>query len=146
MTQFKPEFVGQLGFYLTAIDEQVRHPSDGPTIGLLLCSDHDRVVAEYALRDVAKPVGIARYRIADRLPQDLAEALPSIDELTAELVPPPPPVLTADEDLVLRRYFGLGSEKRSTAAEIARRQGVSEQEVETLVEAAISKLRSWWRR
>lgn len=133
--------MGQLGFYLTAIDEQVRHPADGPMVGLLLCSDHERVVAEYALRDVRKPVGIARYRIADPLPQELAATLPPIDLLTAELAPPPQALLTPEEEATLRRFFGLGLERRWTVGEIAAKSGVDEGEVRKLLGSAVEKLR-----
>lgn len=82
---FKPEHVGQLGFYLSAVDAQVKAEQDGPTIGLLLCKSKNKLVAEYALRDSAKPMGIAEYQLIEALPADLQTSLPSIDELERAL-------------------------------------------------------------
>jgi predicted nuclease of restriction endonuclease-like (RecB) superfamily len=84
---FEPEFVGKLNMYLSAADELLRHPDDKPTIGLLLCRSKDRVVAEYALRDINKPMGVADWKtqILERLPEDLKGSLPSIEEIEAEL-------------------------------------------------------------
>ena len=66
--EFKPEYVGQLSFYLTAIDEQIKEVNDNPTIGLLLCRYKNNVVAEYTLKDMNKPMGISEYKIKDYLP------------------------------------------------------------------------------
>ena len=85
---FKPEFAGKLNFYLSAVDDLLRHPADGPTIGLLLCREKNRVVVEYALRDVAKPLGVAEYDLAAVLPAELEGRLPSVEQLEAELMPP----------------------------------------------------------
>lgn len=82
---FKPEHAGQLGFYLTAVDAQVRAPQDGPTIGLLLCKTKNRVVAEYALRDSNKPIGVAEYQLIESLPAELQTSLPSIEQIEREL-------------------------------------------------------------
>lgn len=82
---FKPEHVGQLGFYLTAVDAQVKAPEDAPTIGLLLCKTKNRVVAEYALRDSAKPMGVAEYQLIDSLPADLQTSLPSTEQIEREM-------------------------------------------------------------
>jgi predicted nuclease of restriction endonuclease-like (RecB) superfamily len=82
---FKPEHVGQLGFYLTAVDMQMKAPEDAPTIGLLLCKSKNKVVAEYALRDSAKPMGIAEYQLIEALPANLQTSLPSIEQIEREL-------------------------------------------------------------
>jgi predicted nuclease of restriction endonuclease-like (RecB) superfamily len=82
---FKPEHTGQLGFYLTAVDEQVKAPEDGPTIGLLLCKSKNKVVAEYALRDSNKPIGVAEYQLVEALPKDLEASLPSVEMIEREL-------------------------------------------------------------
>ena len=73
---FKPEFAGKMNFYLSTVDEQMRHPDDKPSIGLILCKTRKKTIAEYALRDLAKPVGIARYftRLVESLPRELAGA------------------------------------------------------------------------
>ena len=82
---FKPEYAGKLSFYLSAVDAQVKSPDDNPTIGLLLCKRQNRVVAEYALRDVSKPIGVAEYQLVAALPQDLESSLPSIEQIEREL-------------------------------------------------------------
>mgnify|MGYP003582021634 FL=1 len=84
--KFKPEHLGQLGFYLTAVDAQVKHPDDGPTIGLLLCKSRNKVVAEYALRDTAQPLGVAEYKLLESLPAELKTNLPSIAQIERELM------------------------------------------------------------
>jgi predicted nuclease of restriction endonuclease-like (RecB) superfamily len=82
---FKPEHTGQLGFYLTAVDAQVKAPEDGPTIGLLLCKTKNRVVAEYALRDSNKPMGVAEYQLIESLPAELQTSLPSTEQIEREI-------------------------------------------------------------
>jgi predicted nuclease of restriction endonuclease-like (RecB) superfamily len=84
-TDFKPEHTGQLSFYLTAVDEQVKAPDDAPTIGLLLCKRKNRVVAEYALRGANSPMGVAEYQLVESLPKDLETSLPSIEQIEREL-------------------------------------------------------------
>ena len=83
--KFKPEHLGQLGFYLTAVDAQIKHPQDGPTIGLLLCRSQNKVVAEYALRNNAQPLGVAEYQLLESLPAELQTSLPSIEQIEREL-------------------------------------------------------------
>jgi YhcG PDDEXK nuclease domain len=84
--KFKPEHLGQLGFYMTAVDRQLRDPvADGDTIGLLLCKSKNEVVAEYALADNSKPLGIAEYRLVESLPEPLKTALPTIEQIEREL-------------------------------------------------------------
>jgi predicted nuclease of restriction endonuclease-like (RecB) superfamily len=82
---FKPEHTGQLGFYLSAVDAVVKSAQDNPTIGLLLCKSQNRVVAEYALRDTNKPIGIAEYQVVAALPEELQMNLPSIERIEREL-------------------------------------------------------------
>jgi predicted nuclease of restriction endonuclease-like (RecB) superfamily len=83
--KFKPEHLGQLSFYLTAVDEQVKHSQDNPTIGLLLCKSKNQVVAEYALRQNMQPLGVAEYKLIESLPPELASDLPSIEQIEREL-------------------------------------------------------------
>lgn len=83
--KFKPEHLGQLGFYLTAVDRQVKAEHDNPTIGLLLCKSKNEVVAEYALSDKSQPMGIAEYKLAQSLPAELQTSLPSIEQIEREL-------------------------------------------------------------
>jgi predicted nuclease of restriction endonuclease-like (RecB) superfamily len=83
--KFKPEYLGQLDFYLTAVDTQIKHPQDGPTIGLLLCTSKNKVVAEYALRNKTQPIGVAEYQLVESLPPELQTSLPSIEQIEREL-------------------------------------------------------------
>ncbi len=80
---FKPEHAGQLNFYVTLVDEQIKSEEDKPTIGLLLCKQRHRVVAEYALRGMTQPIGIAEYQL--ELPEDLSRYLPTIEQIEKEL-------------------------------------------------------------
>lgn len=84
---FDPSFVGKMNFYLSAADDLLRHPDDKPTIGLLLCRSKKRIVVEYALRDLKKPVGVAHWetRIVKALPRELEGSLPTVEQLEAEL-------------------------------------------------------------
>ena len=82
---FKPEHAGQLNFYLSAVDAQVKAPDDKPTIGLLLCKTQNRLVAEYSLSGIDKPIGVAEYQLVRALPEPLDTSLPSIEEIEAEL-------------------------------------------------------------
>jgi hypothetical protein len=78
---FKPEHAGQLNFYLSAVDAQIKASDDAPTIGLLLCRSQNRLVAEYALAGVDKPIGVPEYRLVRALPEPLDTNLPSIEEI-----------------------------------------------------------------
>jgi predicted nuclease of restriction endonuclease-like (RecB) superfamily len=82
---FKPEYAGKMNFYLSAVDDRFRHPEDRPSIGLILCKDRDRVIVEYTLRGLAKPIGVSAYRITRSLPKAMKGSLPTIEELEAEL-------------------------------------------------------------
>ncbi len=83
---FKPEHAGQLGFYLTAVDTQMKTEQDNPSIGLLLCKSKNKVVAEYTLRDSNKPIGVAEYQLVEALPAELQTSLPSIEALEKSLL------------------------------------------------------------
>jgi predicted nuclease of restriction endonuclease-like (RecB) superfamily len=85
MQPFKPEFAGKMNFYLSAVDDLLRHKDDQPSIGLILCKNKNRLVAEYALRDTRKPIGVSAYQITQRLPERLKGSLPTVEELEAEL-------------------------------------------------------------
>lgn len=82
---FEPEFVGKMNFYLAAVDDQLRHPTDQPSIGLIICKTKNRIVAEYALRNSKTPIGISEYRLAESLPSALQGTLPTIEQLEKEL-------------------------------------------------------------
>ncbi len=82
---FKPEYAGKMNFYLTALDEQLRKDPQEPSIGLVMCKERNRVVAEYALRGITSPIGVAEYRLTDDLPAQLRADLPSTEQLESEL-------------------------------------------------------------
>ena len=83
---FQAEFAGKLNFYLSVIDDTLRREGDNPTIGLLLCKDKDRLVAEYALKDINKPIAVADYLLTKAIPEDLKGALPTIEEIEDEFM------------------------------------------------------------
>jgi predicted nuclease of restriction endonuclease-like (RecB) superfamily len=82
-TEFKPEYAGKMNFYLTAVDRQIKHETDNPTIGIILCKTKNTVMVEYALSDIRKPVGVASYQFTTSLPDALREQLPAIADLEA---------------------------------------------------------------
>src|SRR5208283_3548975 len=84
---FKPEYAGKMNFYLSAVDDLLRHPDDKPSIGIILCKTKNQVVAEYALRDLAKPVGKSSYvtQLVESLPKEFRGNLPSPKQLEEEL-------------------------------------------------------------
>ena len=83
--EFKAEYAGKINLYLSAIDDLLKSPTDNPSIGLILCRQQDRVLAEYALRDMTKPIGLAQYNLTKILPKNLKSAFPTIEELESEL-------------------------------------------------------------
>ncbi len=83
--RFKPEYLGKLNFYLSAVDDMLRNDGDSPSIGLILCRSDNKTIAEYALRDMSKPIGISRYDLNRALPKNLRGSLPTIDEIEMEL-------------------------------------------------------------
>ncbi|RPH79090.1 MAG: DUF1016 domain-containing protein [Nitrospiraceae bacterium] len=82
---FKPEYAGKVNFYCSVVDDRLKHETDQPTIGLILCQTKDRILAEYALRDIHKPIGVSDYELTRALPENLKSALPTIEEIEAEL-------------------------------------------------------------
>ncbi|MBG0808102.1 DUF1016 family protein [Methylosinus sp. H3A] len=82
--EFKPEFAGKMNFYLSAVDDQLRHVTDAPSIGIILCKGKNEVIVEYALRDSAKPMGVAEYRLSAALPEPLRAELPTVAEFARE--------------------------------------------------------------
>jgi len=82
---FKAEYAGKMNFYCNVVDDRLRHPADQPTIGLILCQDKNRSVAQYALKGVNKAIGISEYQLTRALPAKLKSSLPSIEEIEAEL-------------------------------------------------------------
>jgi predicted nuclease of restriction endonuclease-like (RecB) superfamily len=84
---FKPEYAGKMNFYCSAVDDLLRHPTDGRTIGLILCQTKDKILAEYALRDLEKPIGISEFELTRSLPENLKSSLPTIEDIESELDP-----------------------------------------------------------
>ena len=82
---FKPEHAGKLNFYLSAVDDLLRHPDDKPSIGILLCKNKNKVVAEYALKNINRPIGVSEYTLTQAIPEEIKTSLPTIEELEAEL-------------------------------------------------------------
>ena len=83
--EFKPEQAGKMNFYLSALDDLVKSPDDNPSVGLILCRDENRTIAEYALRDMSKPIGVSEYHLCTDLPLDLKNALPDPEEIRSRI-------------------------------------------------------------
>ena len=82
---FKPEYAGKMNFYLSVVDDKLRHADDSPSIGLILCQDKNHIIAEYALRGLNKPIGVSEYELTRALPPSLWSVLPTVEEIEAEL-------------------------------------------------------------
>lgn len=85
-TKFKPEHIGQLKFYVTAVNKQLRTEGDNPTIGLLICKDKNDIVAEYTLEEIHNPIGVSSYKLFDELSKGFQSSLPSIEEIEKQLI------------------------------------------------------------
>lgn len=84
--KFKPEYAGKLNFYLSAVDSQLRHPADCPSIGILLCRTKDKLEVEYALRGMNKPIGVSAFELSEIIPDELRTKLPTIEEMERGLI------------------------------------------------------------
>ena len=82
---FKPEYAGKMSFYCSVVNDRLRHGDDKPTIGLILCQQHNRVLAEYTLRGMDNPIGVSSYELTRALPTELKTSLPSIEQIEREL-------------------------------------------------------------
>ena len=82
---FEPEDAGQLNFYVNVVNDKLKGPQDGDTIGLLLCKGKNTVLAEYALKGYNQPIGVSDYQISKAIPEELKSSLPDIDDLENEL-------------------------------------------------------------
>ena len=83
--EFIPEYAGKMNFYCSAVDDILKHETDTPSIGLILCQGKDKLFAEYALKDINKPIGISEYKLTRLLPKNLKSSLPSIQDIEYEL-------------------------------------------------------------
>jgi predicted nuclease of restriction endonuclease-like (RecB) superfamily len=84
-TDFRPEYAGKLSFYLSAANDLLKHPSDNPTIGLMVCKNKNNVVAEYALKNIMQPIGVSEYELTKLFPEEFKSSLPTIEEIENEL-------------------------------------------------------------
>ena len=84
-TTFRPEYAGQLNFYINVVDDKLRGEHDNKTIGLLLCKGKDEIMAQYALSGYNQPIGVSDYQLSKAIPENLKSALPSIEEVEEEL-------------------------------------------------------------
>ncbi len=83
--KFIPEYASKLNFYLSAVDDMLKHKTDNPTLGILICKERNKVIAEYALRDINKPIGVAAYELTQAIPENFKGSLPTIEEIENEL-------------------------------------------------------------
>jgi hypothetical protein len=83
--KFIPEYVGKLNFYLSAVDDMLKHKNDSPTLGILICKERNKIIAEYSLRDINKPIGGAEYELTQSIPENLKGSLPTIEQIEKEL-------------------------------------------------------------
>jgi predicted nuclease of restriction endonuclease-like (RecB) superfamily len=81
VSEFKPEYVGKIQFYLSALDDKVKLPDENPSIGIIICKEKDRTIVEYALRDTNKPISVATYKVTSKLPKNLRNQLPSPQQI-----------------------------------------------------------------
>lgn len=84
--KFVPEYAGKMNFYLSVLDDKVKSDLDNPSVGLILCKDKNKVVAEYALKDMTKPIGVSEYKLMDVLPVELQDKLPSVEDIEARVL------------------------------------------------------------
>jgi predicted nuclease of restriction endonuclease-like (RecB) superfamily len=84
--KFVPEYAGKMNFYLSVLDDMVKGEQDNPSIGLILCKDKNKVVAEYALKDMTKPIGVSEYKLMDVLPEDLQKTLPTVEDIESRVL------------------------------------------------------------
>ncbi len=83
--KFIPAYASKLNFYLNAVDDMLRHKADEPSIGILICKERNKVVAEYALRGINKPIGVSEYKLTEKIPAGLKGSLPTIKQIEQEL-------------------------------------------------------------
>lgn len=84
-TEFRPEYSGQINFYVNVIDDQLRHPDDQPTIGIVLCRSRKQSIVHYALRGMSQPIGVSTYELGNTLPEAVQQSLPSVEQLQMEI-------------------------------------------------------------
>ncbi len=83
--RFKPEYAGKLNFYLSAVDSQLKHTTDNPSIGIILCRTKDKIEVEYSLRDINKPIGVSAFELSSVISEELQSQLPTVEEMETGL-------------------------------------------------------------
>ncbi|WP_415524736.1 PDDEXK nuclease domain-containing protein [Clostridium sp.] len=83
--KFRPEYAGKLNFYLSVVDDLLKTNADSPSIGIILCKEKNKLIAEYSLKDMTKPIGVSEYKLLEQIPIELKGSLPTIEELEEEL-------------------------------------------------------------
>ncbi|WP_444880188.1 PDDEXK nuclease domain-containing protein [Clostridium tagluense] len=83
--KFKPEYAGKLNFYLSAVDDLLKGDGDNESIGIILCKEKNKLVAEYSLKDISKPIGVSEYNLLEQIPNELKGSLPTIEEIEDEM-------------------------------------------------------------
>jgi predicted nuclease of restriction endonuclease-like (RecB) superfamily len=111
---FRPEYAGKLNFYCNVVNDTLRHPTDQPTIGLILCQGKDRMLAEYSLSGIDKPIGVSSYELTRALPPSLQSALPTVEEIEAELDEPAPESAAEPKAKTRRPYHPPATKPRRT--------------------------------
>jgi len=138
---FKPEFAGKMNFYLSAVDDQLRHPDDQASIGMILCKGRNEVIVEYALRDSSKPMGVAQYQLSPALPEQLKRDLPTIEDLAQEFPAMSLVKLRIEIEFALRDFTtqnGLDSSRPKAISQVLRElkeRGMSPQSTDQFLEA-----------
>lgn len=84
--KFVPEYAGKMNFYLSVLDDQLKSEMDNPSVGLILCRDKNRIVAEYALKDMTKPIGVSEYRLFEDVPKELQDTVPSLEDIESRIM------------------------------------------------------------
>jgi predicted nuclease of restriction endonuclease-like (RecB) superfamily len=138
---FMPEFAGKMNFYLSAVDDQLRHPNDEPSIGIILCKGRNEVIVEYALRDTSKPMGVSQYRLSPALPDQLKRELPTAEELAREFPAMSVIKLRIEIERALRKYVAARGDLSNRPTSISavlrdlKRLGTAPPSTDRLIEA-----------
>jgi YhcG PDDEXK nuclease domain len=102
-TDFKPEYSGQINFYVNVIDDKLRRPHDNPTIGIILCRSKKKSIVEYSLQGMSQPISVSTYRTTATLPEEYKEKLPSIEDLQSQIEAIAAEVEELDQDVNLKK-------------------------------------------
>ena len=84
--KFVPEYAGKMNFYLSVLDDQLKSEGDNPSVGLILCRDKNKIVAEYAFKNMTKPIGVSEYRLFEDVPKELQDTVPSLEDIESRIM------------------------------------------------------------